>query len=305
MSHHEAEKASTQLQPKQRHGIRRSVAALSLALIALAVVVSCKPIPTGSRTGAETSATVIATASVVPTIPVAALEPTATPTKPGYKLVFNDEFAGSRVSSTRWERTLPWGNTNGSEQQYYTPSAVTQSGGLLTITARRENMGGKPYTSGVISSHQRFTFTYGYSEIRAQVPAGDGLWSAFWLVSPIAGSNDEADIMEVLGSDPTKGYAVLHYGTVGNKGKSIAAYREPDFSAGFHTFALDWQPDHMIWYVDDVERYRVTQNIPSTPMYIVANLAVGGASSWAGPPDKYTEFPAQYTIDYVRVFQPN
>jgi beta-glucanase (GH16 family) len=303
MSHHEADTMSTQPPHRGRHSVCRSAALGALAIASLTLVVSCGPLTGSRKTASETSATVIATASVVPSIPVSALEPRFAPTKPGYHLVFNDEFAGPQVSDTRWEPTLPWGNTNRDELQYYTPDALNQHDGVLTITATKENLNGKAYTSGVISSHQRFEFRYGYTEIRAQVPAGAGLWSAFWLLAPVPGSNEEADVMEILGSDPAKGYAVLHYGTTANKGKSIATYRGPDFSAGFHTFALDWEPDRMIWLVDGVERYRVTQNIPASPMYLIANLTVGGPNSWSGPPNRYTQFPAQFKIDYIRVFQ--
>jgi beta-glucanase (GH16 family) len=59
----------------------------------------------------------------------------------------------------------------------------------------------------------------------------------------------------------------------------------------------------MIWYVDGVERYRVTRNVPSDPMIVISNLTVGGPESWSGAPDRYTAFPAHYKIDYVRVFQ--
>jgi beta-glucanase (GH16 family) len=249
--------------------------------------------------------TVIATAAPAPTPVFAVLEPRLSPTMPGFHLVFDDEFIGPTVNRKRWATSLPWGNTNPGEQQYYTRHALTQRGGMLTITASRSPTNGKPYASGAISSSERFAFSYGYAEIRAQVPPGAGLWSAFWLLSPVHNSNEEIDVLEVLGSDPSKGYAVLHFGTNSNKGKELGTYRNPDFSAGFHTFGLDWEPDRMVWYVDGVERYRVTQNIPSAPLFMVANLAVGGSDSWAGPPDRYTQFPADMNIDYIRVFQRN
>ena len=85
----------------------------------------------------------------------------------------------------------------------------------------------------------------------------------------------------------------------------MASYRNSDCSVGFHTFAVDWEPDHIIWYVDGVERRRITANIPTQPMYLVANLSVGAPGSWAGPPSRYTVFPAQYKIDYIRVYQRN
>lgn len=280
---------------------------LTAAVTALVAVVVVLAFSTSNSTieppAEDTSSTVIATASAPATESGGALEESAVPVRPGYKLVFNDEFVGTKFDRKRWDTSLPWGNTNRDELQYYTPSALTQRNGLLYITASKRAMGGKPYTSGVISTARRFHITYGYTEMRAQVPAGTGLWSAFWLASPDSNSNEEADILEVLGSDPSKGYAVLHYGALNEKRKYLGTYREPDFSAGFHVIALDWEPDHMIWYVDGVERYRVTANVPSGRMYLMANLTVGGPKSWASAPDRYTQFPAHYKIDYIRVYQ--
>ena len=280
----------------------RALAALALVT---AVSAGCIPAPASDTSSAETSPTVIATASPIPTAPPVPLEPSVAPTMPGYHLVFDDEFIGPKLNRKKWTTSLPWGNTNAAEQQYYTPDALSQSGGVLTITASRQPTHGQPYASGVISSGGRFAFSYGYSELRAQVPPGTGLWSAFWLLSPVQQSNEEVDVLEVLGSDPSLGFAVLHFGTNDNKGKFVGTYRNPDFSVGFHTFGLDWEPDHMIWYVDGVARYQVNQKIPSAPLFLVTNLAVGGPDSWSGAPDKYTQFPAQMKIDYIRVFQRN
>ena len=306
MNDQEAHASGLQRNRRERRGVRRAVLLVVIVLATVApATVACTRRSDSRIPSRETTVTVIATASPDPTSTPAAFEPLSVPSKPGYRLVFSDEFIGPTLNAKKWETSLPWGNTNRVEQQYYTPESVSQRDGVLTMTARKKPTNGKSYASGVISSSDRFVFTYGYSEIRAQVPAGTGLWSAFWLVSPIQGSNDEADVMEILGSDPSKGYAVLHYGTMAKKGRSLSTYRNPDFSVGFHTFAVNWEPDLMVWYVDGVERYRVTQNIPSTPMYLITNLAVGGVDSWSGPPNRYTEFPAELKVDYIRVFQRN
>jgi len=75
----------------------------------------------------------------------------------------------------------------------------------------------------------------------------------------------------------------------------------PDFSTDFHTFAVDWEPDQITWYVDGVERYRTTEHIPHEPMFLLANLAVGG--DMGGPPDANTPFPAVEQVDFIRVYQ--
>ena len=198
---------------------------------------------------------------------------------------------------------MPWGRWTPGEQQYYSPSALSEHGGMLTITASQHAAGGMPYTSGAISMPASSQFTYGYVEARLQVPAGRGLWSAFWLLCRTVGVDEEADIMEIIGSKPSEGNAVLHYEVGGVKGRTLQTYQQPDFSAGFHTFAVDWEPGEMTWYVDGVRRFKTTRNIPERPMTVIANLSVGGPTVWPGAPDRYTPFPAQYKIDYIRVYQ--
>ena len=75
----------------------------------------------------------------------------------------------------------------------------------------------------------------------------------------------------------------------------------PDFTADFHTFAVDWRTDRVVWYVDGIERHRWTGSADFGPMYVLLNLAVGG--QWDGTPDAQTPFPAEMDIDYVRVYR--
>jgi len=76
-----------------------------------------------------------------------------------------------------------------------------------------------------------------------------------------------------------------------------------DYTAGFHTFAVDWQPTYLDYYIDGVLRIRVTDTtrIPTEPMYVLANLAVGG--NWPGSPDATTPFPSDLEIDWIHVFE--
>ena len=80
-----------------------------------------------------------------------------------------------------------------------------------------------------------------------------------------------------------------------------APLERPDFSADFYTFAVDWEPGSIVWYVDGVERALTTKGVPDEPMYLIANLAVGG--DWPGNPDATTVFPGYMDIDYIRVYQ--
>jgi beta-glucanase (GH16 family) len=117
-------------------------------------------------------------------------------------------------------------------------------------------------------------------------------------------SKPEIDVMEIYGDEPDIINMNFHYiNSNGRPAKHGYSWAGPDFSADFHTFAVDWQPDAIIWYVDGIERWRYTDtaHIPNIPMYLLVNLAVGG--SGPGAPEASTSFPSYYEIDYVRVWR--
>ena len=230
--------------------------------------------------------------------------PIVDPIKKGYALSWSDEFNGSKLDTTKWIDSYPDNNrthSNG-EQQYYATDGYAVSDGVLKLKAQKRTMGGMPYTSGMIASYGKFAQKYGWFEIRMKFPKGKGMWPAFWLLPETKAWPPEIDILEILGHEPNKVYLTNHWkpvdGVHDGKGDS---YTGPDFSADFHTFALEWTPTELVWYVDSKERYRTDRHIPQEPMYVIANLAVGG--DWPGLPDAATVFPASMDIDYIRVYQ--
>jgi hypothetical protein len=155
-----------------------------------------------------------------------------------------------------------------------------------------------PYTSGLLTSYGSFAQTYGYWEIGAQVPAGDGLWPGFWLLRVDQSYPPEVDILEMRGNDPSTNFNSFH----GEDGvDSSQATHLGDLSAGFHTFGFDWTASTMTWYVDGQPTYQLTTPAyMNEPMYMLLDLAVGG--SFPGSPDATTQFPANFNIDYVHVY---
>ena len=227
--------------------------------------------------------------------------------KPGWKLTFQDEFDGADVDATRWVKRYKWGQAQiNSELQAYVDDAFQLAGGVLTIVGdkRTATYAGQTfqYASGVLCSvHEQ---TYGYFEARLKVPAGQGMWPAFWLLGAVGTSGvNEIDVHEILGNAPSTVYMTVHWGTdyaAGHKSDG-SSWVGPDFSAGFHVFGLEWRPDAIIWTIDGVEHKRHTgDGIPQVPMYVILNLAIGGG--WPGAPDATTPFPASYQIDYVRAY---
>lgn len=241
----------------------------------------------------------------------------------GYNLVFSDEFNGYSLDKQKWNSSYRWGAgwiING-EKQYYVDrinnpdfghSPFEFDGNHMTISAIRtpehlkSSANWQPYLSGALTTYNKFKMRYGYVEMRAQVPKGRGLWSAFWLLHQ--NDNDrrpEIDVMEYIGDQPNKVYNTYHYYENWNL-RSTPSYEVPgtDYSQGFHTYGMKWEPGKITWYVDGVERNTHNDgNVAWEDMYLLVNLAVGGW--WPGDPDGNTAFPARYKIDYIRAYQKN
>ena len=237
----------------------------------------------------------------------------------GANLMFSDEFDGAALNTSTWHTCSWWATSTCSietnnELELYTKNNVSVANGTLKLQARKENAvawNGKTYnyTSGMVSTGGRqgekapgFTFKYGYAEARVKVPAGQGLWPAFWTLPANYDWPPEIDVMEIIGDEPNVTHMHYHYldGAGTHRGPG-ASWAGPDFSADWHTFGVDWQPGSLVWYVDGVERHRFTSSfVTAEPQYLLLNLAVGG--NWPGSPDSSTAFPSDYLVDYVRVW---
>ena len=183
-------------------------------------------------------------------------------------------------------------------------------------------------TSGRITTQNKHDFTYGRFEARAKVPAGQGYLPAFWLMATDEGlygqwpKCGEIDIMEVMGQNVSKSYHTIHYGYSSGTGhkenQGTKVLTDSNFADEFHTYAVEWDPGKMTWFVDGEEVYTTSDWYTGTDddnqitypapfdqnFYVILNLAVGG--SWVGYPDEDTYSHMNddaYEIDYVRVYQ--
>ena len=234
-----------------------------------------------------------------------------------WELVFSDEFNGTELDLNNWNTTYWWGgrtNYGNNESQYYVDDAFEFEDGILKIVAKEETIQAfEPvdgnqvfdYTSGLLSGHDKRAFSNGYMEIRAKVPAGQGLWPAFWMLPSSKTWPPEIDILEFQGHQTDTLHGTHHYpdpSQPSGRGLQGGSYSPGiDFSEDFHTYAAEWNTSEIIWYVDGIEIIRVDNYIPNEPMYLLANLAVGG--NWPGQPDETTPFPSSFDIDYIRVYQ--
>jgi beta-glucanase (GH16 family) len=233
---------------------------------------------------------------------------------PNWTLSWSDEFNGAALDATKW--TVDLGDSFGTNQQDFDtgrPQNLQVSGGNLIITARQESYQGASYTSARIETSGKFAQAYGRFEARIQLPQGQGLWPAFWLLGdnyaeagwPACG---ELDIMECRGGVPGTVLGSMH-------GPGGTSYSEPftldagaTFSEGFHIFAIEWQPGVVRWYVDDdLYETQSADLFPATqpwvfdhPFFVILDLALGG--NFGGPVTASTPLPQQMRVDYVRVY---
>ena len=241
----------------------------------------------------------------------------------GVLATFTDDFngaAGSGVDGSKWVHETG-DNVNNHERQWYTggnANAVLDGQGHLVITAKKENpanyncwYGRCQYTSARLNTSGKFSSTYGHVEARMKLPRGQGMWPAFWMLGTNIGSVGwpncgEVDIMENVGFEPTTVHGTIHGPGYSGSGGIGAGYGGPNFSDAFHTFAVDWSANKIVWSVDGhVYQTRTPADLGGRswafnhPFFIILNLAVGGY--WPGDPNSSTQFPQQLVVDYVHV----
>ena len=204
------------------------------------------------------------------------------------------------------------GDASNQELQCYRPANAAVTGGNLVTTTKVDgSCSGHRYTSAMVQWRQ-FAFTYGTLEFRARMAGGTGTWPAVWMLGsncqqsnittpdnvgtchwPEPGS-DEIDVTEVFGGSTT----TVNQGLISTAGNDGCRPEVSDVSADWHTYQLVWAPGSLTWTIDGTTTCTVTSGVPSTPMFVMINTAVGGVGG--GTVDDAT-LPQQNLIDYVRV----
>lgn len=241
------------------------------------------------------------------------------------KLVWSEEFNYTGLpDSTKWSYdrgngcpdVCGWGNN---ELQYYTwdrKENARVEDGHLVIEARKDTMGGMNYTSARLVTKNKGDWQYGRVEVRAQLPAGKGMWPAIWMLPtnweyggwPRSG---EIDIMENVGYWPDSVFGTVHTeaynGMLGTQKTKGTVYN--DLSKAFHVYGIEWTADSILFMVDGTVYNRFTNDktgVAAWPFdktfHLLLNIAVGG--NWGG---KYgvddSIFPQKMLVDWVRVYQ--
>jgi len=241
-----------------------------------------------------------------------------------WSLVWDEEFNYSGLpDSTKWNYDTEgnahgWGNN---EWQYYTRENSQNSwvsNGILTITALKQQMEGKAYTSARLITKEKGDWLYGRFEIRAKLPTGKGTWPAIWMLPtdweyggwPASG---EIDIMENVGYEPDtivgSAHTQKYNHSIGTQKSARIAC--PDAYKQFHTYALEWEPEEYRLYVDNRHYFTFRNERTGSEawpfdkrFHLLINLAIGG--DWGGIQGvDDTRFPHRFEIDYVRVYKKN
>lgn len=180
--------------------------------------------------------------------------------------------------------------------------------GTVTTAPDRYGMIGGLSTGDWTPKPASFEFLYGQIEAKIKVPKGPGIWPAFWLLQSDGTWPPEIDVMEIVDPEAKHVAQHHHYGTADTdftKYPGKGYLTGVDLSQDFHTYGVDWQRDYIRWYLDGklVQEFTDKANIPSKPMYLLLNLAIGG--EW---PEQYgnlaeASFPAEMQVDFVKVWQ--
>ncbi|RZU49278.1 beta-glucanase (GH16 family) [Krasilnikovia cinnamomea] len=242
---------------------------------------------------------------------------TPAPAGGGWRLAWSDEFDGTGLDRSRWNLRRREGRDVDSGCSVDSPRNAFVTGGTLTLRALREDVpcgrATRRYTQAYLDTIGKASWTYGRFEIRARSPGGPrtsaGIWPAFWLRPDDAG-HGEIDVTELPGGAAWYDrftVAIFHDYSPVKQDTRIALPGGGHPGDGFHTYATEWDPTALRWYVDGTlvwSRDRGTtgwfDEVFHKPYNIRLNLQVGG---WLGEPDARTAFPADFVVDYVRVYQ--
>ncbi|HUK76244.1 MAG TPA: glycoside hydrolase family 16 protein [Thermoleophilia bacterium] len=215
-------------------------------------------------------------------------------------LAWSDSFSGTKVNSHIW-----WVHKSGAGNDHLATcraANVKLNGkGQLVITARKS--AGK-YTSGEMESN--LTATCGTLKARIRLPAGKGLWPAFWALgadydSAVWPACGELDAMENLGNNTHVVYGSVH---APSYDRTTARRSAANLAAGYHTYGVTWTPTMVRMSLDGKAYVTYMPNMSSIfskRFIVILNLAVGG--SWPGNPNAKTRFPASMLVDWVRAYK--
>lgn len=218
---------------------------------------------------------------------------------PNWRGIFKDKFTNNFFNTDRWIKVnnLVHGQSQKEEPQIYKYENVKVEDEKLVLEAIAENIscplvacnynGNHKYTSGEIISVAKYK--YGYFEIYAKLPNGQGVWPAFWLWSASGDTitsgcwYNEIDIFEGIGCLSDKVTSCVHWNfdcprltdSTNNLPDTIPVYH---YSQDYHWYGLEWSANRITWYIDRQKVRSIPNDMDNigiqNPMMIIINLAL-------------------------------
>ncbi len=223
-----------------------------------------------------------------------------------YHLTFEDDFSGTDLDLTKWERCPEWDRQD-LNNKWDDDMSYLDGMGNLVIGMQYDRKEGK-YLSGAVRTKGKFEQAYGYYEIRCTVNTIPGYWTAFWLMGESVGSElnggvdgTEIDIYESAYYEEGLIQHTLHWDGYGAAHKVEGAKVAADVYDGeYHTFSLLWTKDEYVYYIDGVETWRTdasaAEGVCEVPLYLKISSEMG---SWTGKGPARSD---SMKVDYVRVY---
>jgi beta-glucanase (GH16 family) len=200
-------------------------------------------------------------------------------------------FSGTTLDSAMWDTCYPWlsqsgctnfGNLGNSEDEWYLPSQVSVDNGLLHLVAHREPTTGLGKTggqqlyecrSGMVTSDPGMRFKYGFIQVVADLPTGDGLWPALWLAAASFKWPPEMDLVEAWGGGSLFAASYFHFATPSGNEHDRGLITPAARAFGWHTYGLSWTSKQITWLLDGKVILTTRRHVPHQEMYLVADLA--------------------------------
>lgn len=242
-----------------------------------------------------------------------AAKPTGAPGR--WRLVFRDEFSGSRLDHDKWDPN--WLATsdraitkpvNSAELAAYDPRQVRVSQGSLRLRAVRrrttDNRGRTyRYASGLVESFHDYQFRHGFAEARifleastdpslAPVGSCGPNWPAFWLNGKDHPEDGEIDVMECLSDDDVAWH--YHWARGSAWGYPEQWNGRMPGGGGWHTFGVNWEPGRLTFYYDGRKVGTHRRGVTGAPHYLILNHGISG---------RRIKVPSTLKVDYVRVWK--
>jgi beta-glucanase (GH16 family) len=239
----------------------------------------------------------------------------------GWSKIFEDNFAANFNQWNIWT-----GGAFNNELQYYQSPSLQLSSGILNIAAKKETVTGattpfdtKPktfaYTSGRIESKALFSASSTNPKVRMtariKLPAGYGMWPAFWSYGDPWPTQGEIDILEARGQEPFQYQTNYFYGKARNRnlvrnGESIIT-STVSLQSCWHVYELIWAQNSLTFLLDgqivDVKTGGYVSSLFGKKEKMVLNLAVGGLFFNNLDPSLIQTGTMQ--VDWVKVFRSN